>query len=451
MAEAATLPARILACLTALAAQLQVIAQQQRDASLAEHEAAVLAAMRGALPDLLTAVVEAATSALDPGVATVRQRCPRCGGRVRVDGWRPRQVRTVCGLLTLTRPWYACRPCGHGFSPVDATLALPARARLSDTVRAWVVRLGATTTFREAAALLCDLTGLEVAADTIREQSEQCGAALAAADEPVIAQVRATQEVATEVNPAPGTLLVEADGVMVRYLDGWHEVKVGLVGGIVDGALQGPSYIAAREEAEHFGPRLLTEAARRGALEVIGWDGPLGGRNLAVLRPVHIVADGAPWIWNLAADHFGARSEVVDFYHASEHLWEVARALHGTDTAASTAWAHARLHELYKHGVGPVRTALTAARAPTGTANETLRRERGYFAANAGRMDYPLIRKQGLPIGSGAVESSAKHVIQQRMKRAGQRWSAPGGAAMVTLRVRMASGRWPFAHGTCRH
>lgn len=439
------LPAVIVARVMALAAELGVISRRQRDASLADHEVAVLAAVREALPALLTAVVEAATSPLDPGVATVGHRCPRCGERVRVDSWRPRQVRTVCGSITLQRPWYHCRPCGRGFSPVDVTLTVPPRVRLSAALTGWLVRLGATTTFREASALLAELTGLDVAADTIRAQSTRCGMRLAAAQDEAIAHVLATQEAAEPVEAAPGTLVVEADGVMVRYQDGWHEVKVGLVGGVQDGTLTAPSYVAAREEAERFGPRLLAEAARRGALAVMDWTGPLGGRNVAVLRTVHLVADGAPWIWNLAEDQFGERTEIVDFYHASEHLWETARALHGPDSPEATAWARARLHELYAHGVTPVRAALAAARAPTPTATETLRRERGYFATNAARMDYPTIRRLGLPIGSGAVESSAKHLVQQRMKRAGQRWSCRGARAMLALRACIASGRRPLA------
>jgi Uncharacterised protein family (UPF0236) len=448
---AEALPVGILPRLTALAAELEALARRQRDAPLAAQEAAVLGAVRAALPDLLTAVVEAATSALDPGVARVRRRCPRCTRRARVDGWRARRMRTTCGPIALQRPWYVCRPCGRGFSPVDATLGLPPRARLSEPLTAWVVRLGATTTFREAAALLGDLTGLAVAPETVRVHGERCGAALAAEQDAAAAQVLATREAAAAVDPAPGALLVEADGVMVRYRDGWHEAKVGLVGGVVDGALRAPSYVAAREDADHFGPRLLAEAARRGALDVVDWEGALGGRNLAVLRPVHLVADGAPWIWNLAADHFGARTEAVDFYHASQHLWEVARSLHGADTPEAGAWARARLHELHKHGVAPVRAALARARAPTAAAGEALRRERGYFAANAARMDYPAIRRRGLPIGSGAVESSAKHVIQQRMKRAGQRWSEAGARAMLALRACTASGRRPVPSAECLH
>jgi hypothetical protein len=432
-----------------MAEALTTWAVHHRDASLAEQEQAVLAEVRTVLPDLLGALVRLTSSALDPGVGGVRHRCPRCGTRARVDQWRTRRVRTVCGLIPISRPWYRCRSCHRGFSPVDQSLDLAPRARLSATLTGWVVRLGAATTFREAALLLEELTGLTVAADTVRAQSAACGTALATAEDRAVAQVLHTQEPAAAVDPAPGTLLVEADGVMVRYRDGWHEVKVGLIGGVVDGMLRAPSYVARREEVEHFGPRLLTEAARRGALEVVDWTGPVGGRNLAVLRPVHVVADGAPWIWNLADDHFGERTEVVDFYHASEHLWEVARALHGADTPEASAWARARLHELYKHGVVPVRTALAAARAPTAAAAETLRRERGYFATNAARMDYPAIRRQRLPIGSGAVESSAKHVIQQRMKRAGQRWSDRGGRAMLALRACYASGRVPLPRTKC--
>ena len=437
------LPVSILARLSALGAELAQWAQQHRDAPLVEQEAAVLAAVRTALPDLLGAVVRLSVTALDPGVTRVRRRCPTCDGRTRVQSWRPRRLQSICGPLTVSRPWYHCRRCQHGFSPVDQTLDLAPRARLSDGLRAWVVRLGATTTFREAAALLTELTGLVVAPDTVRAQSEQCGSALAAAEQAAVAQVLATQEPAAPVEAAPGTLVIEADGVLIRYRDGWHEVKVGVVGGVQDGQLHAASYVAAREEAEHFGPRLLTEAARRGALDVLGWERPLGGRNLAVLRPVHVVGDGAPWIWNLADDHFGTRTEVVDFYHASEHLWAVARALHGTGTPDAAAWAGARIGDLYKEGSAPVRAALARAQAPTEAAAEVLRVERGYFTTNADRMNYPAIRDQGLPIGSGAVESSARHVVQQRMKRAGQRWSAHGGRPMLALRACYASGRIP--------
>ena len=79
----------------------------------------------------------------------------------------------------------------------------------------------------------------------------------------------------------------------------------------------------------------------------------------------------------------------------------------------------------------PTTTALAA----------VLKRERGYFSTNAQRMQYPLFRQQQLPIGSGAVEASAKHLVQQRMKRAGSRWSDLGARAILDLRCHLLSGR----------
>src|ERR671939_1022081 len=117
---------------------------------------------------------------------------------------------------------------------------------------------------------------------------------------------------------------------MVLYRKtGWHEVKIGLVAGWQDGAVVAPSYVAAREGAAAFGDRLLAEAARRGALEIVRWEGGRTGAGLAVLRDVLVLGDGARWIWTLAAEHFSARRGLVDFYHASEELGTVAPAPYG--------------------------------------------------------------------------------------------------------------------------
>jgi hypothetical protein len=104
-------------------------------------------------------------------------------------------------------------------------------------------------------------------------------------------------------------------------------VKLGLVGGRLDGGLQALSYVGARATPAAFGPRLLAKAARRGALEVGGWEGP--GESLATLRRVVVLGDGAPGIWDLEAEPFGERVEVVDVSHAADHVWAIAHALCG--------------------------------------------------------------------------------------------------------------------------
>ena len=438
---ARTLPEKIVAVVSALAEDLADWCVDGRDKSLAVHEQAVLERVRKVLPVLLGAVVEASTSGLDPRLARQRAACPTCRRKVKPHQARRRQVLTVCGAVDLDRPWYHCDRCGHGWSVVETTLGVAERARLSAGLTEWVARLGAAAPFREAAEVLAALTGLELGAETVRRHTERVGTALAEAEDAASTQVAKTGEPAEALDPAPGLLVVQTDGAMVPYLDGWHEVKLGLVAGWADGALRAPSYVAAREPAERFGARLATEAARRGALEIVGWKGGLSGRALGILREVTVLGDGAAWIWNLAGEHFGERAEIVDFYHACEHLWTVARALYGADTSRGKTWAEARIGDLFERGAGPVLQALGRAEAPGPEAAEVLRQERGYFRTNADRMAYPAFRAAGLPIGSGAVESLAKHLVQQRMKRAGMRWSEAGGRGMLALLAHRASGR----------
>lgn len=431
----------MIAHLEQLGQELVAIAQEHPDDMLAVLEQEVLAAVRRVKPRLLEDVIAGSVSSQQPASAPRRLCCPTCGRRVRQQSWRERQVKTVCGPIHFQRPWYVCSHCQHGFSPTDQALGLLPRVRLSEGMERWVVEMGVRADFRDAAAGIAQLTGLEVAAETVRQHTEKCGAALEAADQRAQEQVVRTQEAAEAVEATPGELVVEADGVLIRYQDGWREVKLGVVGGQVEGELRGMSYVAARETAEEFGPRLLAEAARRGVLEVVAWEGPVLGHGLAQLRPVTVVGDGAVWIWNLAADYFGERTEVVDFYHAAQHVWEVGKALLGEGSEACREWAQTRLKELRHEGVGPVLSALAAAKADTAEGAEVLRRERGYFRTNAARMAYPDFAAAGLPLGSGAVESSARHLVQLRMKLPGARWSTQGGQAVLAVRCRLLSHR----------
>jgi hypothetical protein len=435
-----TLPDGMLARLVGLGTALLEVARRHRDARLEVLEHAVLERVRAAQGGLLEEVVGRATTALGPSQQRVRLTCPTCGQRAKVRDWRVREVRTTCGPIRFERPWYHCAACRQGWSPADRTLGLPPRARLSRGLQRWVGEVGLETAFRQGSRLLGELSGQAVSRETVRRHTERQGLAVAAALEQAAATVLRTREAAEAVDPAPGQLLVETDGVLVHYLDDWHEVKLGLVGGLVDGELTAPSYVAVRASAEAFGPLLLAEAARRGALEVVGWEGGLVGRGLGVLREVTILGDGAVWIWNLAGEHFGERIEIVDYFHASEHLWTVAR-LAFAGRAEQEAWVAARKGELYERGAGPVLAALQAVRGLSPAAAKALQTERGYFRKNAKRMDYPRCRALGLPIGSGAIESAAKHLIQQRMKRAGMRWSDDGGQAMAAGLAHRASGR----------
>jgi hypothetical protein len=434
------IPEQIVAAVTTLAESLATWCEEGRDGRLEQHEASVLERVRAVLPQLLEAVVEVATSGLAPRVRSGRSACPGCGRKVRPHQERSRQVLTQCGVVVIERPWYSCERCHHGWSVVETTLGVASRQRSSAGLVAWLVRLGATTDYREAAELLDELTGLAVGPETIRRECIRVGTAIRAAEAAAIRQTQRTREAAEPLDPAPGLLVLEADGAMIQFTDGWHEVKIGMVAGWEGDRLVAPSYVAARESATDFGPRLATEAARRGALEVERWEGSVTRRSLAILRPALILADGAAWIWNLADEYVDQRIEVSDFYHAAEHLAAVAAACFPDPTVAA-AWLDARKGDLLALGPLPILAAFDRLTPPTPKAAEVRRVERAYFASRIERMDYPTLRLDGLPIGSGAIESAADHVVQRRMKRAGMRWSDTGGDAILALRARQRSRR----------
>jgi len=186
------------------------------------------------------------------------------------------------------------------------------------------------------------------------------------------------------------------------------------------------SYVATFAPAAAFGTLMAAEAQRRGASHI---------------RQMVILGDGAAWIWNLAGQHFPQATQVVDLFHAREHLHDLARTLefmlgHGKDD-----WLAARLAELDD---GNIEAICAAARAfpLAGKKTTDLQTALGYFEHNAHRMCYAHFRKLGMFVGSGAVEAGCKAIVAQRCKLSGMRWTLPGAYGILTLRCLDASDRW---------
>jgi len=378
--------------------------------------------------------------------------CPKCGVHS-LNGVRrrrkPRTVNSRCGTVHIPRVRLTCRGCGHSWLPLQSVLGLDAKQRTSGGLQHWEALVGGLTIFAEAAQLLETLAGVQVGTETLRTHAEAAGTELEGEQRAAIAHVEATQEPPANYAPVADTqtLVVEADGVMARYRDRhfdgtliegeWHEIKLGLVGAWQDGQLASPSYVAARETAVNFAPRLGTEAARRGALDIVGWRGvgTDGGGQEAVLRRVVIIGDAAKWIWEHVATTFGTeRVEILDWYHCCQHLWAVGAAVHGAGTPQAAAWVSQAKDVVWQEGPDALLRLVGNARPANDETAKVLETERGYFRTNAGRMDYSRYPEQGLLVGSGAVESAAKHLVEQRMKRAGMRWSDLGARAILHLR-----------------
>ena len=186
------------------------------------------------------------------------------------------------------------------------------------------------------------------------------------------------------------------------------------------------TYLATFEPAERFGRLVDAEARRRGSEHI---------RQLVVL------GDGAVWIWNLADELFPAATQIVDLYHAREHVHDLANLAARLLAGHRDDWLAARIAELDAGDTGAV---IAAARELKFTGSLARERDKalGYFQANAHRMRYQHFRKLGMFAGSGTVEAGCKAVLGQRLKLSGMRWNVPGATGIATLRCQQASNRW---------
>ena len=150
-----------------------------------------------------------------------------------------------------------------------------------------------------------------------------------------------------------------------------------------------------------------------------------------------VVADGAPWIWNLASEHFPQAIQILDLFHAKEHLGNVAKAIFGPDSEKTLPWIKDRHAELDDGKID----AIIAALKIYSSRSEEARKCIGYLETNRLRMRYPEFRAQGLCVSSGMVEAGCKTVIGARLKQSGMFWSLEGANAIIALRCAKLSGR----------
>jgi hypothetical protein len=196
------------------------------------------------------------------------------------------------------------------------------------------------------------------------------------------------------------------------------------------------TYTGAIETAEEFGKRIYLEAWKR------GW---------SRAEKKVVMGDGAEWIWNLAEPYFPGAVQIVDLYHARQHLWELARKLYPNDEGNQKTWI--KFHQRRFLDKGKIEKLVGALRSIVSTHTEVaekIRTEADYFERNAQRMRYPKYRRQHLFVGSGVIEAGCKTVIGSRLKQSGMFWTLRGANAIIALRCCHLNGRFEDYWGARR-
>jgi len=371
--------------------------------------------------------------------------CP-CGHSARYHQKRPKQLVTVMGRLEIERAYYVCPHCHQGQSPRDRELDVEG-TECSPGVRRMLALVGSQASFEHGREDLALLAGLDVTAKAVERHAEAIGADIAAAEQAEIA--RAKQLDLPEVcAPSVPIIYIEMDGTGVPVAKAetegragkqegqpahTREVKLGCVFTQTTTDPEGrpvrdedsTTYTGAIETAEEFGLRIYTEAWRR------GWS----RANKKV-----VIGDGAVWIWNLADQHFPGAIQIVDLYHARQHLWELSAKLFPNDEHLRKRWMARCLDQLEGGKIEAVVKTLRELQPASAELAKTVNNEAEYFERNAQRMRYPDFRAQGLFVGSGVIEAGCKEVIGSRLKRSGMFWTVRGANAIIALRCCRLSG-----------
>jgi len=307
------------------------------------------------------------------------------------------------------------------------------------------VWLSGLVPFEQAEAILQEIGQVNISRCSIWRRADIWGSRFKALEEKERSQANALPEKwqppsrAVEPDRRMG---VAMDGMMVHVRqEGWKELKVGATFDIEvrlgrDERTREPvpmahavnnSYVAYLGGSEVFGEMLFSEARRR------GWE---------QAQDTQVVADGAVWIWNQADLHFGQSHQLVDWYHAKQHLANAAKLFKGDGTPAYTLWFNSRETALYQGHAERIANELEEAANELPKVAEDLNREAGYFREHQHRMNYLEMREEEYVIGSGMVEGGAKQ-YQARLCGPGMRWSRPHVETLIPIRTAILSGRFP--------
>ena len=409
---------------------------------------AVEMALRAAMHQAGAAALSQFLQFPEPAAEQRAMPCP-CGHQARYRELRARRIVTALGEVELSRPWYLCPHCHHGQFPVDRQLDVE-KQDCSPGVRRMQGLVGQEAPFDCGREQMKLLAGLEVTTKSVERATEAIGADIAAGEQREIGKAVQLDLPVIVGQPIP-ILYVQMDGTGVPVVkketqarkgktDGQpahtREVKLGCVftqttwdqEGYAIREPDSTTYTGAIESAEDFGKRIYLEAWNR------GW---------SHAEKKVVMGDGAEWIWNLANLHFPGAVQIVDLYHARQHLWDLARQLYPNDSPNQQAWMKVHQRRLLDKGkIEKLVAALRSIESANADLQETIRTEADYFERNAQRMRYPKFRRQHLFVGSGVIEAGCKTVIASRLKRSGMFWTVRGANAVIALRCCHLDGRF---------
>ena len=386
--------------------------------------------------------------------------CPVCKNKLsRVTEGHERSYQTRFGQVTIRRARGWCRKCKSWRFAADQALGLSEAGSCSPGVQELAALGVSKLPVAEASAVIERLTGVKLSRATLdreaRRQGQKAQDKRQEMDEQMSQGAGAEQQVRDlrlRKAQEPFTLAIEIDAWNIRERgEAWGQAEQLRTAG------QEPEWWRWVYGGTCFrlSQRVKTEAGRsailsrgtvmtRGGIDALKqqlWAEAMR-HGLGQASDVLAIADGAVWIWNIVGDRFSQARQRLDPWHALEHLWAVAHALHPEDQTAAAAWIKPLKEKLLAgDGIEVVKDLDELIERLQGTQRETVQGQRDYLENNRERLNYKGAKEKGEPLGSGAMESTCKQ-YQRRFHCPGQFWTTEGDEALMCLETFWRNGRW---------
>lgn len=366
----------------------------------------------------------------------------KCGKKMIVNSNDSKiTVNSLMGYMDIHRYLLFCRRCKEGYAPFDEALDINEEHKitkgLTEVVCDFAQRMGS---FDEASYMLEKYLGIKISASMIQEVSEKTGKELYEKEKNEAEELYENQYIAISQvpeNEKTGRIYIEADGSMLLIRgEGWKEIKLGII--FRDNKILNKDkerhiiiekdYVASLGGVVEFKKMLWSAAVKNGFQNV---------------KEVVIIGDGSEWIWNIARELFPEAVFILDYYHFEEHVYECANAIYPEDEVGRKRWADGIISRFMI--TDEIDEAIDSLRPEDFNIEEVKIKISGlktYLENNKNKMHYKRYTDAGYYLGSGAVEGGHKHVIQQRLKLAGMRWSRSGAQYIATLRTASKSNKW---------
>ena len=356
---------------------------------------------------------------------------------------------------------------GKRFFPLDQKLKLRAD-HWSEGAAQVAARQGLSArSFGAAAEAYVEATGGSMSKSSVERITKGFGAALTEIKAQEAARAIATSEIGESprerrvplVAPINGNGNISSDGVMILVREeGWKETKIATVSEVE--VLESDN--ETRRKAQRSGKRANENIVRLKAHSYVAglWDADTFAqyqyaeglrRGLDLVDNLSSVNDGAVWIERVTGENFGQALQILDWGHSVQYLWAVGNAIYGEGKPAATQWVNGCQDDLWTGNIDRVVKALQALHLDQGAYSNDVKRTPAYFATNRDRMRYDVFRDQGLPVGSGTVESGAKNVVQLRLKRPGRGWARNHVQSMLAALCELHSDRFAWAWQQAYH